>query len=234
MVADWACEQSGAADIRKLWLFDNRLADAGAVAVAQILAAHPGMQEVGVRCSPLLSPGRLPSSGKRSCQVVLLALLLAAALVADANTLVCLLHRPQVHLSHNMLTLAGAAALLEALALPPQQQAGLESSPVEAATEAAAPAAPAAEAAGGRGGASAGKSRPVWLRLEWNRISLEGLMKVLEAQHAQRGLLVDLPTAMRADAGEGREGLGLLGRRAPACQRVPRQLAGVACHLYRR
>ena len=74
----------------------------------------------------------------------------------------------------------------------------------------------------------------MWLRLEWNRISLEGLMKVLEAQHAQRGLLVDLPTAMRADAGEGREGLGLLGRRAPACQRVPRQLAGVACHLYRR
>jgi hypothetical protein len=66
MVADWACEQSGAADIRKLWLFDNRLADAGAAAVAQILAAHPGMQEVGVVCSLLWSPGCLPSCCKRS------------------------------------------------------------------------------------------------------------------------------------------------------------------------
>ena len=54
MVADWAFEQSGTVDIRKLWLFDNRLADAGAAAVARILAAHPGMQEVGMRAAALL------------------------------------------------------------------------------------------------------------------------------------------------------------------------------------
>ncbi len=47
MLADWCCRQRGAVDVLKLWLFDNRLTDAGAEAVARILAAHPGMQEVG-------------------------------------------------------------------------------------------------------------------------------------------------------------------------------------------
>ena len=42
MVADWCCEHADAADVRKLWLFDNRLGDEGAAAVARILQAHPG------------------------------------------------------------------------------------------------------------------------------------------------------------------------------------------------
>jgi PIN domain len=41
---------------------------------------------------------------------------------------------------------------------------------------------------------------PLWLRLEWNRISLSGLVTILEAQHAQHGLLCDVPEAAREDA----------------------------------
>ncbi|KAL4447204.1 hypothetical protein ABPG77_007237 [Micractinium sp. CCAP 211/92] len=165
MLADWCCRQRGAVDVLKLWLFDNRLTDAGAEAVARILAAHPGMQEV--------------------------------------------------HLSHNMLTLRGAASLLEALptgspvaensdteqeaATPPRGE-GLGA---EAAALAADDVPAGAEGAGGgqAGAPAAGlPSRPCWLRIEWNRISLEGLMQELESQHARRGLVVDLPAAVRADA----------------------------------
>ncbi|PRW56620.1 Serine threonine- kinase CTR1 isoform B [Chlorella sorokiniana] len=65
MVAGWCCEHADVVDVKKLWLFDNRLGDEGAAAVARILQAHPGMLEI--------------------------------------------------HLSHNMLTLRGTTALLEAL-----------------------------------------------------------------------------------------------------------------------
>jgi len=41
---------------------------------------------------------------------------------------------------------------------------------------------------------------PLWLRLEWNRISLPGLINLLEAQHTKRGLLCDVPEATREDA----------------------------------
>ncbi|KAL4443702.1 hypothetical protein ABPG75_011439 [Micractinium tetrahymenae] len=134
MLADWCCQHRGSADVLKLWLFDNRLADGGAEAVARILAAHPRMQEV--------------------------------------------------HLSHNMLTLRGAAALLEAL---PVGTPAAEGAAAEAQAEAPAPAAEL-------------PSRPCWLRMEWNRISLEGLMQARAAGHARRGLVVDLPSAVRADA----------------------------------
>lgn len=46
MLADWCCEQAGSVEVKKLWLFDNRLGDEGAAAVARILESHPGMLEV--------------------------------------------------------------------------------------------------------------------------------------------------------------------------------------------
>lgn len=46
MVADWCEQHAGTADVRKLWLFDNRLGDEGAAAVARILRHHPAMMEV--------------------------------------------------------------------------------------------------------------------------------------------------------------------------------------------
>lgn len=48
MLADWCCgpEARAIAAIRALWLFEGRLGDEGAVQVARILAAHPGMAEV--------------------------------------------------------------------------------------------------------------------------------------------------------------------------------------------
>ena len=61
MLADWCCRQRGAADVRKLWLFDNRLTDGGAEAVARILAAHPGMQEVGRAGGLVLSSRHVPA-----------------------------------------------------------------------------------------------------------------------------------------------------------------------------
>lgn len=48
----------------------------------------------------------------------------------------------QVHLSHNRLTVEGAAAVLRALPVGPAPPA-----------------------------------RPLWLRMEWNRVSMEGLMQ---------------------------------------------------------
>jgi hypothetical protein len=51
MLADWCCgpEARAIAGIRALWLFEGRLGDEGAVQVARILAAHPGMAEVWCR-----------------------------------------------------------------------------------------------------------------------------------------------------------------------------------------
>lgn len=63
MLAEWCCQEAcGTASVRKLWLFDNRLGDEGAVQVARILEKHPGMVEVcpstasrGVCCCRLAS-----------------------------------------------------------------------------------------------------------------------------------------------------------------------------------
>ena len=44
-LADWAEAESSRAEIVKLWLFDNSIADEGAFHVARML--HEGMQEVG-------------------------------------------------------------------------------------------------------------------------------------------------------------------------------------------
>ncbi|KAI3428192.1 hypothetical protein D9Q98_006572 [Chlorella vulgaris] len=154
MLADWCCgpEARAIAAIRALWLFEGRLGDEGAVQVARILAAHPGMAEV--------------------------------------------------HLSHNMLTLAGATALLKALPTrgPASAASGAPSSP-------SASCAPASRATT--------PARPLWMRCEWNRISLDGLMQVLEELHGSRGLLVDLPSAVRADA-------------APALPNLPPYLVSAA------
>ncbi|KAL4858459.1 hypothetical protein ACK3TF_001437 [Chlorella vulgaris] len=154
MLADWCCgpEARAIAAIRALWLFEGRLGDEGAVQVARILAAHPGMAEV--------------------------------------------------HLSHNMLTLAGATALLEALPTRGHASAagGAPSSPSASCAPAPRATIPA---------------RPLWMRCEWNRISLDGLVQVLEELHGSRGLLVDLPSAVRADA-------------APALPNLPPYLVSAA------
>lgn len=129
MAADFCEEHAASVAIKQLWLFDNRLGDEGAAAVARILRAHPAMLEV--------------------------------------------------HLSHNMLTCKGAAALLEALPVPgdalPGGTPGAAAEPGQAAAgeqEAAAAAAQPASLA------APPPAKPVWLRLEWNRISLTGLMEV--------------------------------------------------------
>lgn len=166
MLAEWCCQEAcGTASVRKLWLFDNRLGDEGAVQVARILEKHPGMVEV--------------------------------------------------HLSHNLMTLQGAAVLLEALAVPiaaaAEPAAGSNTSSCSAEPEDAGVEALGSEAAAGEGASAAGfgsnggapppgSRRPLWLRLEWNRISLEGLVQVLEELHMRRGLVVDVPTAIRPDA----------------------------------
>lgn len=75
-----------------------------------------------------------------------------------------------------MLGLAGATALLEALPVPPAVPAAAPGEGQPAVVAAAT-----AVAAAGRPGqapASQPALKPVWLRLEWNRISLEGLMRV--------------------------------------------------------
>lgn len=100
----------------------------------------------------------------------------------------CLLKHPcagmlEIHLSHNMLTLAGATALLEALPAAGAAAAaagGTSESAGEqqSAGEVAAAAEQAAGSSGEPAAASEVPSKPVWLRLEWNRISLGGLMQV--------------------------------------------------------
>ena len=253
-------------------LFDNRLGDEGAAAVARILKAHPGdsgncpclrvclqsnaqLVEGYVHIWVIRQWGRVSGTYTHvplmyhSCQKVLL--------LPTAGML-------EVHLSHNMLTLRGATALLEALPVPgapTAEPAGAGEGTAEAAVgEAAAGAAAAAgkqatassepEAEAAAAAVEAVPSKPMWLRLEWNRISLGGLMQVrlqsdgrvvciaawhsissyshceqplpfldctslppmllhfsdhpqpqaLEEQHGRRGLLVDLPTAVRPDA----------------------------------
>lgn len=124
---------------------------------------------------------------------------------------------PQVHLSHNMLTLRGAAALLEALPVGPPAAEGSTAEQAAAAhtlPEEASEPGPAADAAGtALTGAAAGAgerpvapapaavlpSRPCWLRMEWNRISLEGLMQARAAaartpSHAAHRLPAQLPS----------------------------------------
>lgn len=88
----------------------------------------------------------------------------------------------EIHLSHNMLTLHGAAALLEALPVP----SPAVSAAAEAAEAAAGEAGGEPTELGQSGGSEAAESeaeaqlptRPLWLRLEWNRVSLGGLMQV--------------------------------------------------------
>ncbi len=96
----------------------------------------------------------------------------------------------EIHLSHNMLTLRGATALLEVLpvhsstAAQPTVAAGAAAEVQGAEAGIAARGGTAAQQASVSGGepesAAAGEtpSKPVWLRLEWNRISLGGLMQV--------------------------------------------------------
>ncbi|KAL6766551.1 hypothetical protein ACKKBG_A36475 [Auxenochlorella protothecoides x Auxenochlorella symbiontica] len=108
-VAAWCLAHRSRAAVRKLWLFDNKCGDRGAVAVAGIL--HLGLEEI--------------------------------------------------HLSHNQLTMVGARALMDSVQ---------STTPLPA--------------------------KPLWLRLEWNRISLTDLGQYLEAQHAERGLLADIPEGL--------------------------------------
>ncbi|KAG2454515.1 hypothetical protein HYH02_000362 [Chlamydomonas schloesseri] len=108
MVAEWYSERAASLLVpAKLWLFDNRISDAGAAAVARSLL-HPALQEL--------------------------------------------------HLSHNFIGDKGAAAL--AAALPVQRPAGM---------------------------------RPLWLRLEWNVLSVDALRERLDEQAAARGLVTDIP-----------------------------------------
>ena len=91
------------------------------------------------------------------------------------------------------MTLQGAAVLLEALAVPiaaaAEPAAGSNTSSCSAEPEDAGVEALGSEAAAGEGASAAGfgsnggapppgSRRPLWLRLEWNRISLEGLVQV--------------------------------------------------------
>jgi hypothetical protein len=68
MLAEWCRARRELVAPRKLWLFDNRLGDGGAAAVAAMLRAHPGIQEVphfGLLSSsfaPLQTAWRLCSS----------------------------------------------------------------------------------------------------------------------------------------------------------------------------
>ena len=141
MLADWCQRLAGTVHVAALWLFDNRLTDAGAAHVARIVRCLPGMLEL--------------------------------------------------HLSHNLLTARGAGEVLAAIpvAAPAAAKPGPAAEPA-AAEEAALPPPPPAPA----------PAKPLWLRLEWNRISVDSLCQLLEGQHAQRGLLVDLPAALRAEA----------------------------------
>lgn len=89
----------------------------------------------------------------------------------------------EIHLSHNMLTLAGATALLEALPAAGAAAAAGGTSESTGKQQSAGEVAAAAEQAAGSSGEPAATaaevpSKPVWLRLEWNRISLSGLMQV--------------------------------------------------------
>jgi hypothetical protein len=59
---------------------------------------------------------------------------------------------------------------------------------------------------------SACSGESLWFRLEWNRISLTGLADVLDEEYNGRGLIADLPEAVRQDA-------------TPALPRLPTYLA---------
>ena len=96
----------------------------------------------------------------------------------------------EIHLSHNMLTLCGATSLLEALPVhgPTAAQptvaegaaAGIKGAEAGPAARGGTAAQQASVSDGEPESAAAGEtpSKPVWLRLEWNRISLGGLMQV--------------------------------------------------------
>ena len=90
----------------------------------------------------------------------------------------------EIHLSHNMLTLRGATALLEALPVPSPAAPAAAEAAGAAAGEAAGDAAADELRESGGSGAGEGEAeaqlpaKPLWLRLEWNRVSLGGLMQV--------------------------------------------------------
>ncbi len=92
----------------------------------------------------------------------------------------------ECHLSHNLISLVGAQKLLEtvpvAVVNPKAEKEEANNAGRDTTTK------------------DSGLNNPLWLRLEWNRISLSGLVNVLEAQHAQRGLLCDVPEAAREEA----------------------------------
>ncbi len=89
---------------------------------------------------------------------------------------------PQVHLSHNLIGGAGAAALLAQVPAP---------------SRAAQPGKKASFGPGGPG-------RGLWLRLEWNQIPVDGLTAMLGEEKHRRGLLSDIPVK-RAMASRGHE-----------------------------
>lgn len=93
----------------------------------------------------------------------------------------------ECHLSHNLITLIGAQKLLETVPVGIEKEErilfkGDESKAVV------------------KDSRNRTSLTALWLRLEWNRISLSGLVNLLEAQHAKRGLLCDVPEAAREDA----------------------------------
>ncbi|KAL4532656.1 hypothetical protein Ndes2526A_g08141 [Nannochloris sp. 'desiccata'] len=93
----------------------------------------------------------------------------------------------ECHLSHNLITLIGAQKLLETVPVGIEKEErilfkGDESKAVV------------------KDSRNRTSLTAIWLRLEWNRISLSGLVNLLEAQHAKRGLLCDVPEAAREDA----------------------------------
>ena len=140
--------------MRKLWLFDNRLGDAGAAALAPILASDQ-LLEVwlqNVLCN-LFNP--MFCGNSLGSDIVTFRLERIRAATLESNTA----HKAgpgackwsQVHLSHNMIGAAGAAALVRAVPAPPLRGAAAKGPRRQG------PCRP-----GGPGG--------LWLRLEWNQI----------------------------------------------------------------
>ena len=113
----------------------------------------------------------------------------------------------QVHLSHNSITAAGAAALLAAVPAPPLPptlpRMPLRDSP------------PPPNGSPGRSAGNPGlaqpqlakaqaRTRPLWLRLEWNHVEGAALDAALAHEEERRGLVADIP-GKREDGSRGHE-----------------------------
>ena len=138
----------------------------------------------------------------------------------------------QVHLSHNSISAAGAAAIMAAIPAP-QLPASLARSPGSF------------ECSPGPQDDTAGPPkprprRPLWLRLEWNHIEAAELVRVLTREAESRGLVADIP-GKRDDGARGHEqNLVFSGAARPASlpsrpsltllnNYIMRLLLGVAC-----